>query len=192
MQMALEEPMGEVVDSGDRVGRRQIGGRLGERLNRRKMAWIHFFNRKVGEGGAGIVVSWKAAIGFVVADVEGSRSILASDASGTKIREHTEVLDDGHTKDGINGHIVAETKRDTDRATIVIDVWGFISDNGSKLAVQRYIVIVGMADGAAKLDRFKRIRIVKLFKAGDNIRVLAHDPEMIWQITGAESGTGIE
>jgi hypothetical protein len=181
--------MGEVINSGDRVGRGQIGGRLGERLNRRNMAWIHFFNRKVGESGTGIVVSGKAATGFVVTDVESSRSILANDASCAKIREHTEVLDDGHTEDGINGHIVAKTKRDTDRATIVIDVWGFISDNSGKLAMQRYIIIVGMADGAAKLDRFKGIRIVELFKAGDNIRILAHDPEMIWQITGAQSGT---
>ena len=192
MKVALQEPMSEIVSSSDRVGRRQIGGRRSGRPDRGEMAWTHFLDGQVSEGGGGRVVSGETTIGFMVTDVESGRSIFASDASGAKIRKHAEVLDNGHTEDGINGHIVAETERDTDGATIVIDVWSFIPDDGGKLPMQRFIVIVGMADGAAKLDGFERVRIVECLEAGDNIRVLAHDPKVIWQITGAEGGTRIE
>jgi hypothetical protein len=49
-----------------------------------------------------------------------------------------------------------------------------------------------MADGSAKLDGFERFGIIKSLEADDNIRVLAHNPEVVQQASGAEGGTRIK
>ena len=67
-----------------------------------------------------------------------------------------------------------------------------ISDDGGKLAMLELVVIFGLADSAAQLNRLKWVGVVELFEASELVGSLSHHPKVVCQVTGAQSGTGVE
>ena len=54
--------------------------------------------------------------------------------------------------------------------------------------MHRFVIVVRVPNCASKLDGLERVGDVEALEAGDDVRVLAHDPQMVWEITRAEGG----
>ena len=135
MKVALQEPMGVIINSSYAVVRGQSGRRVVDGVVGCEKAGVHILNRQGGKRGNGVVLSVEAATCFVISDFESGRGVVACDDSSAEIGEHAEILDDGHAEDGVNSHIIAETERDADRATIIVKVGGLVSNDCGKLTM---------------------------------------------------------
>ena len=128
----------------------------------------------------------KAATSFLASNDEGGGRVFTGDRSGPEVWNHPEVLDYWHAKDGVDRHVVPQTKRNSNGATVVIDVRRLAPDDGGKLPVHGFIdVVIGVTNSTAQLDGFKRVRIVEALEACDDVRIFLHDPQVTWQVTGA-------
>ena len=136
----------------------------------------HVLCWQVRERGGSSVVCGEAATSFLVSDDEGGGRVFAGDRFSAEIWDHPEVLDDWHAEDRVDRHIISETKRNSNGATVVIEVRRLAPDNGGELPVHRFIVVVRMPNSTTELDWFKRVRVVEALEAGNDVWIFSHDP----------------
>ena len=58
--------------------------------------------------------------------------------------------------------------------------------------MQGRTIVVRMANSTAQFNWLKWVGIVKSFKAGNNVGVFMHDPQVVWEAARAQRGTRIK
>jgi hypothetical protein len=58
--------------------------------------------------------------------------------------------------------------------------------------MQGRTIVVRMANSTAQFNWLKWVGIVKSFKAGNNVGVFMHDPQVVWEVARAQCGTRIK
>jgi hypothetical protein len=70
-------------------------------------------------------------------------------------------------------------------------MWGVMPNYRSQIAVVSSVQVVQVADSAAELDGFKRIRVIEGDEFGDEIRALGHQPQMASKVPSVEGAASV-
>ena len=110
---------------------------------------------------------------------------------GAERDDGVEVAEHGEAKDGIDGNVRAERKGNSDGRAGGIDIRGVIPDNRSEVAMIGGVKIRGITNCTAKFNWFKRVRVIKRDKFGNEVRALRFEPKVEEKETGVKSTTRI-
>jgi hypothetical protein len=188
MEIALKKTLGVIIGG---IDARVVRG-CRRKKSRRHDAGVHARNGQSGEGSSIVVVGKEPAAGRMATKDEGGGCILADDRAIAKVGNHTKVFNNGHPKHGVDRHVVATAKRDAERTATVIDAGRFAANDGSELAVHRFVAIIWVPDSTTEFNGLERVSVVETLEASHSLRVLAHDPKMARQIARIQSCTGIK